>query len=285
MAVSLPTAADVRKVREQAARTAAERAEAAKTPLLAVLGAGDRVVTGVSKAAAHARTVAEVQAEAVQSRVMDLPAEFDGLRARLRGEELRRSLDALRTQLTDYYAGLAQHGELAWEKFRKQPQVEQAFARLEGYTEKLDSRVDELVDDAHDAAEKALATVTRQTRVSGEKVAGATRKAADEAATTVAEVSGEASRAVDAAGMEAAEAIEDAGVDVARSTRAGTRKAAQRTAPKTEPKTEPKTAPKTAPETAPETAPTTEAKAEPKAAKTTPRTAAPKPATGPGTPS
>ena len=40
MPVTLPTAADVRKVREQAAKNAAERAEAARTPLLAVLGAG-----------------------------------------------------------------------------------------------------------------------------------------------------------------------------------------------------------------------------------------------------
>ena len=41
MAVSLPTAADVRKAREQAAKSAAERAEVARTPLLAVLGAGE----------------------------------------------------------------------------------------------------------------------------------------------------------------------------------------------------------------------------------------------------
>ena len=33
MAVSLPTAADVRKVREQAAKNVAEQAEVARTPL------------------------------------------------------------------------------------------------------------------------------------------------------------------------------------------------------------------------------------------------------------
>ena len=41
MAVQLPTAADVRKAREQAAKSAAESAELARTPLLAVLGAGE----------------------------------------------------------------------------------------------------------------------------------------------------------------------------------------------------------------------------------------------------
>ena len=56
MPVTLPTAADVRKVREQAAKNAAERAEAARTPLLAVLGAGDAAVTVVTKAVVDTQT-------------------------------------------------------------------------------------------------------------------------------------------------------------------------------------------------------------------------------------
>ena len=55
MAVSLPTAADVRRAREQAAKRAAERAELARTPLLAVLGAGELAVATVSKAVTDAR--------------------------------------------------------------------------------------------------------------------------------------------------------------------------------------------------------------------------------------
>ena len=46
MAVNLPTSADVQKLREQTA----EQAEVVRTPLLAVLGAGDFAVTTVSKA-------------------------------------------------------------------------------------------------------------------------------------------------------------------------------------------------------------------------------------------
>ena len=42
MAVEIPTTADVRKARHDAAKAAAERAEAARTPLLAVLGAALR---------------------------------------------------------------------------------------------------------------------------------------------------------------------------------------------------------------------------------------------------
>lgn len=237
MAVSLPTAADVRKVREQAAKNAAERAEVAKTPLLAVLGAGDRAVAGVTKAATQARTAAEKQAEAVQARVMDFPAELDNLRAWLTGDELRKALDALRAQLTAYYAALAEHGEATWDKIRQQPQVEQALSTLGGYGDHLDARVDTVVEDAHDAAEKALATVTRQTRSTGEKVAQATQRTADGLAENVADAAAEAAQAVSAAGKDAAEAIDEAGDDVAHTTRSTTRKAANRTAPKTAPKT------------------------------------------------
>jgi heparin binding hemagglutinin HbhA len=240
MAVSLPTAADVRKVREQAAKTAAERAEVAKTPLLAVLGAGDRAVASVTKAAADARTRAEKQADTVQHRLMDLPAELDGLRARLTGDELRKAVDGLRAQVRNYYAELARHGEVTWDKLRRQPQVEQALSALETYGDKLDTRVDGLVDDAHDAAEKALATVTKQTRSTGETVAAATERAADEVADKVTEVSADVSEVVADAGTDAAVAIDEAGDDAARAARSTARRTANRTAPKVTPKTAPR---------------------------------------------
>ncbi|MDN5929881.1 MAG: hypothetical protein L0I24_02210 [Pseudonocardia sp.] len=73
MAVSLPTSTDVRKVREQAAQTVSERAEVARTPLLAVLGAGDYAVATVTKVVTDARARATAQAEDVQTRVAELP--------------------------------------------------------------------------------------------------------------------------------------------------------------------------------------------------------------------
>ena len=97
MPVSLPTAADVRKAREQAAKNAAERAEAARTPLLAVLGAGELAVDrgvqgrrGRSCPRAVARTRATAQAEDVQHRVAELPQ-------RLSSEELRKTVAELRS--------------------------------------------------------------------------------------------------------------------------------------------------------------------------------------------
>ncbi|HEY0814841.1 MAG TPA: hypothetical protein VGE11_16325 [Pseudonocardia sp.] len=228
MAVSLPTAADVRKAREQAAKNAAERAELARTPLLAVLGAGDAAVTAVSRAVTEARLRNRARAEEVQARISTLPQ-------RLTAEEARKAAADVREQAESAYAGFAVRGELAWGKLRTQPQLRQAIARIESYTEMLDARVDVLVDDAHDAAEKALAAVTRQTRSTGEKVARNTQKAAGEAAETLTDVSGDV-----------AEHLTEAGDEAAHVTRSASRRAANRTAPKTTPKTTPVTTPKPA---------------------------------------
>ena len=214
MPVTLPTAADVRKVREQAAKNAAERAEAARTPLLAVLGAGDAAVTVVTKAIVDAQTRRRAQADKVQAYVTALPQ-------KLNADEARKTVAELREQAGTAYAGFAERGEKAWGKLRTQPQVKDAIARLEAYTEKLDARVDTFVDDAHDAAEKALAAVTRQTRSVGEKAARDTENVADEAAETLGEVAG---------------TISEAGAEAAHATRSTSRRAAIRTAPRTAPK-------------------------------------------------
>jgi len=214
MPVTLPTAADVRKVREQAAKNAAERAEAARTPLLAVLGAGDAAVTVVTKAIVDAQTRRRAQADKVQAYVTALPQ-------KLNADEARKTVAELREQAGTAYAGFAERGEKAWGKIRTQPQVKDAIARIESYTEKLDARLDSLVDDAHDAADKALAVVTRQTRSVGEKAARDTEEVADETAETVAEVAGR---------------ISEAGAEAAHATRSTTRRAANRVAPRTAPK-------------------------------------------------
>ena len=218
MAVTLPTAADVRKAREQAAKNAAERAEAARTPLLAALGAGDAAVTAVTKAVIEAQNRGKAQADQVQAYFAALPQKFSA-------DEARKTVAELREHAGTAYAEFAERGEKTWGKIRTRPQVKDAIARLEAYTEKLDARVDTFVDEAHDAAEKALAVVTRQTRSVGEKVAEATERAADETAETVTDV------ADDVAGR-----ISEAGHEAAHTTRSTTRRAANRTAPRTAPK-------------------------------------------------
>jgi heparin binding hemagglutinin HbhA len=228
MAVSLPTSTDVRKARE----AAAERAEVARTPLLAVLGAGDYAVATVTKAVTDARARATAQAEEVQTRVAGVQTRVAELPQHLSTDALRKLVADLRADAEERYSDFADRGERTWSKIRKQPQVKQAITTIETYTDKLDARVDVLVDDAHDVAEKALATVTRQTRSTGEKAARATQRFAAETAETVAEVATEASGKVAEAGKDAAATINEAGDEAASSTRSVTRRAANRTEPK-----------------------------------------------------
>jgi heparin binding hemagglutinin HbhA len=222
MAVQLPTSTDVRKAREQAAQTVSQRAEVARTPLLAVLGAGDYAYTTATKAVADARA----RAEEAANRAAELPQ-------RLSPEALRQLVADLRADAEERYTGFAARGEKTWGRIRKQPQVKNAISTIETYTDKLDARVDVLVDDAHDVAEKALSTVTRQTRSAGEKAARATQRFAAETAETVAEVAQDVSDDVADAGKDAAATINEAGDEAASTTRSVSRKAANRTAPKT----------------------------------------------------
>ena len=227
MAVSLPTAADVRKAREQAATSAAERAEVARTPLLAALGAGDYAVAAMTRAVTGAsRAVAEA---GVRSRA-EVPQ-------RLSADELRRLLDELRSQVEKTYGEFAERGEQAWDRIRSQPHLQQFTAAVEAYTDKLDAQVDHLVDEARDAGEKALGTFSRQTRFTGERFARSTERFAADAARTVDAVTGKASEAVAEAGSEVAENITEAADEAAQDTRSATRKAANRTTPTVTPRT------------------------------------------------
>jgi heparin binding hemagglutinin HbhA len=76
MAVSLPTSADVRKVRSQASKAVNTQFDAVKTPLLAWVGAGDLAVTkageAVDKAKARAterRALATERREKLQAQI------------------------------------------------------------------------------------------------------------------------------------------------------------------------------------------------------------------------
>lgn len=247
MPVELPSTADVRRMRQQAAKTAAERAAAARTPLLAVLGAGDLAVTAVAKVVADARTRATAARTRAGAQAEDVQHRVTGLPQHLNADELRKTAAEFRAQAEQAYASFAEHGETTWGRIREQPQVKDALARIDAYTEKLDSRVDDFVDDARDAAEKALAAVTTQTRSSGERVARATQRFSGRAAETVTEAGKDVSTSVAEAGADAADAISTAGNGVARETRSASRKVADRTAPKPAAAAAPKVARKPAP--------------------------------------
>jgi heparin binding hemagglutinin HbhA len=204
-----------------------------RSPWLAVLGAGDAAVTAVARAVTDAfsaaSSTASTRQKTMQQRMADLPGELDGLRARFSGDELRRALDAYRAQLERAYAELSGRGEEAWERLRERPQVRQAITALESYTEKLDARV----DDAHDAATRALAAAGRQTRATGEKVARTGQRFSGRAADAVVDASAATADAVEDAGTTAAETIEEAGDGAAAATRKATRSSRPATPRKT----------------------------------------------------
>lgn len=227
----LPTADDVKKARKQAADAVTDALEQARTPLYAVLGAGDLATEAVREYVTKARGEAGGQAKDVQARltelqdrlvevraqvrtkVGELPDDVAELRGKFEPAELRAALEGYVKSLQDVYEKLAARGETTADKLRRQPRVQQAMDRVEDVAETAEERVGRLVEDAREIADDVLGRVTRRTRSVGEKAAIATEKAATEVSETV------------------SEAIEDAGDEVARTTRSVSRKVANRTSP------------------------------------------------------
>ncbi len=225
MAVSLPTSADVRKVRTEATKAVNSQFEIVKTPLLAWVGAGDYAYAKVNEAVSDARTraaerreVAAKRREKLQSTLAELPTE---LREQLNPDALRKRVDEVTEQAKETYTELAERGEKTVEKIRKQPQVKKVLETVADATDQLEVRLEKAVDDAHDVGEEVLGRVSVETRSVGEKAARATQRIAGEAAESVSEAADELS-----------ESVTEAGDEAAHTTRSVTRKAANRTAPK-----------------------------------------------------
>jgi heparin binding hemagglutinin HbhA len=210
---NLPTQEELRKAGEQAAN-------AARTPLLAALGAGDLATKAVIEALTKAKTSFDERTEAAKSAVDELPTELSGLREKLDPAELRKLVDAYTQSALHLYSYLAEQGEATLEKFRAQPQVKKAIDQVEGVVDAAQKRAESAAEDARELADDVLGKVTRRTRSVGEKAA----------------------RSIDDASEALAETVEEVGGDVAHEVRSTTRKAANRTAP-TKPAT---TAPKPA---------------------------------------
>ncbi|MBO0873824.1 MAG: hypothetical protein J2P19_10565 [Pseudonocardia sp.] len=233
MAASLPTSADVRKAREEAAKAVNTRFDLVRTPLLAWLGAGDLAVNKVNDALAKARTravarreAARLRAEKLQGQLGELPSElrdrFDSeLRDKLTGDELRKRVDEVSERARKTYADLAGRGEETLERIRREPRVARLITVVEDASQRFDKRVERVVDDVHDAGEEVLGRVSRQTRSTGERTARSTQELATEVSEKVTE-----------AGSDAAETVREAGDEAAHTTRSATRKAANRAAPR-----------------------------------------------------
>ncbi len=142
-----------------------------KAPLLAAVGAADlalervnEIVATLLERAGEARTDAETRVEESRARLTklqeDLPSQFGDLRDRLSSEELRKFAETYAETAQSTYNKLVERGEVAIEKLRSQPALEEAAGRVESYT-----------DQAVELTQEALGNVASQTRAVGERAA------------------------------------------------------------------------------------------------------------------
>ncbi len=142
-----------------------------KAPLLAAVGAADlalervnEIVATLRDRAGEARTDAESRVEGSRARLTklqeDLPTQFGDLRDRLSSEELRKFAETYAETAQTAYNKLVERGEVAIERLRSQPALEEAAGRVETYT-----------DQAVELTQEALGNVASQTRAVGERAA------------------------------------------------------------------------------------------------------------------
>jgi heparin binding hemagglutinin HbhA len=142
-----------------------------KAPLLAAVGAADlalervnEIVATLRDRAGEARTDAQARAEESRARINrlqeDLPSQFGDLRDRLSSDELRKFAESYADAAQTTYNKLVERGEVALERLRNQPALEEAAGRVESYT-----------DQAVELTQEALGNVASQTRAVGERAA------------------------------------------------------------------------------------------------------------------
>jgi heparin binding hemagglutinin HbhA len=142
-----------------------------KAPLLAAVGAADlalervnEIVATLRERAGEARTDAETRVEESRARLTrlqeDLPTQFGDLRDRLSSEELRKFAENYAETAQTTYNKLIERGEVALERLRSQPALEEVSGRVESYT-----------DQAVELTQEALGNVATQTRAVGERAA------------------------------------------------------------------------------------------------------------------
>ena len=198
--------------------------EPVRTPLLAVLGAGDYA----AKAVADAFAKAKARAEETRTAVEDLPSEVAGLREKLDPAELRKLLDAYTSAAVSLYKHLAEHGEEALGKLREQPQGKQ----LEDVIVAAQVKAGDVAGDAREVAEDVLSKVTRKTRSVGEKTAIAVEDATEDLALAVEEAGGEVAHEVRSTARKAANKTDPARKPAAKATPAAAKPAAKPTTAK-----------------------------------------------------
>jgi heparin binding hemagglutinin HbhA len=201
------TTQSARKTGEQARYTVSGAFEQAKTPLLAVLGAGDLATQAIIDAVGKARVQLNERAEAAKSAAGELPTDITSLREKLDPAELSKLVEQYGDAALKLYQYLAEQGGKTFDKLRSQPQVAKAVEQFDQAVGTAQQRAESAVGDARELADEVLGKVVRRTRSTGEKAANAAEKLADDTA----------------------EAVLEAGEETAHELRSTSRKAANRT--------------------------------------------------------
>ena len=142
-----------------------------KAPLLAAVGAADlalatvnEIVATLRERAEGARTDAGARVDEVRANLTklqeDLPSQVTEVRERLNSDELRKAAETYAEAATATYNKLVERGEVAIEKLRSQPALEEAAGRVQTRT-----------DQAVELTQEALGNVASQTRAVGERAA------------------------------------------------------------------------------------------------------------------
>jgi heparin binding hemagglutinin HbhA len=183
MAFSAPGPGDARRAADADLTDADPRtappatAEPPRKPLLAALGAGDAAVAAVARAFADAVEAATSTQRTVQRRVVDLPAELEGLRGRFSGEELRRALESYRAQVERAYAEFAGRGEEAWGRLREGARGEKVARAAQRFTGRAADTIVDVSATAADAVEDAGTAAAGAVEDAGGETATVTRAA------------------------------------------------------------------------------------------------------------
>jgi heparin binding hemagglutinin HbhA len=153
------------------AKTAQPTVDDLKAPLLAAVGAADlalervnEIVATLRERAGEARTDTQSRVEGSRARLTklqeDLPTQFGELRDRLTSEELRKVAESYAEAAQTRYNKLVERGEIALERIRNTPALEEGRERVERYS-----------DQAVELTQEALGNVASQTRAVGERAA------------------------------------------------------------------------------------------------------------------
>ncbi|HEY8371846.1 MAG TPA: hypothetical protein VIL00_03790 [Pseudonocardiaceae bacterium] len=207
----MPKTPDVNKARERATSVMETAVEQTRSPLLAVLSAGEAAAQAVAKSLRRARERVAERAENGRNGVEELHGES---RPKLDPAELRKLVDAYTQAAMQLYGYLAERGEKALDRLRKNPQFQRTMEQLEAAAQNAQERVEHV----RELADETLSKVAQRLRGAGEQ-----------AASTVEDTARETAETAERAGAKASDTVQEAGQKTAGATRNTTRRAGRAT--------------------------------------------------------